>query len=142
MSQPVVVFPDAELVAVTVLRAALTPGTHVGTEWPDDLIAALADGVVSVSRGGGATVQRHVTEDVTLDIDNLAATKGEAHDLAQLVRAHLCAAEGTTVDGAQLYTVRDVSLIWLPDRPDPETDPIPRYVLVMQMRLRARPALP
>lgn len=140
MSQPVVTFPDAELVAVTVLRAALEAGTHIGTEWPRDLLGKLAAGVVSVTRGGGATVQRFVTEDVTLDIDVLAAEKGQAHDLAQLVRAHLRAAEGTTVDGAQIYTVADISLIWLPYLPDAETDPIPRYVLVMQMRLRARPA--
>lgn len=139
--QPVVVFPDAELTAVTVLRSALDAGTHVGTEWPDGLLEKLTAGVVSVSRGGGATVQRFVTEDVTLDIDVLAADKGQAHDLAQLARAHLRAAEGTTVDGAQIYTVSDISLIWLPDQPDAETEPIPRYVLVMQMRLRARPAL-
>ncbi|WP_405909547.1 hypothetical protein OG742_37095 [Streptomyces sp. NBC_00828] len=139
---PVVTFPDAELVAVTVLRAALNPGTYVGTEWPEDLLPKLQDGVASVTRGGGGVVQRFVTEDVTLDIDVLAATKGEAHDLAQLARAHLQAAEGTTVDGAQIYTVADVSLIWLPHLPDAETTPIPRYVLVMQMRLRARPATP
>lgn len=137
---PVVVFPDAELVAVTILKAGLDAGTVVGTEWPDDLLPKLRAGVVSVTRGGGATVQRFVTEDVTLDIDCLAADKGQAHDLAQLVRAHLRAAEGTTVDGAQIYTVADISLIWLPFQADAETEPIARYVLVMQMRLRARPA--
>lgn len=142
MTSPVVVFPDAELVAVTVLRQALAAGTYVGTEWPADLLGKLKAGVVSVTRGGGATVQRFVTEDVTLDLDVLAADKGQAHDLAQLARAHLRAAEGTTVDGAQIYTVADISLIWLPYEPDPETDPIPRYVLVMQMRLRAKPAVP
>ncbi|MEU4169439.1 hypothetical protein AB0F46_21510 [Streptomyces sp. NPDC026665] len=140
MTQPVVVFPDAELVAVTVLRAALAVGTNVGVEWPRNLASALPAGVVSVTRGGGAEVQRHVLEDVTLDIDVLAADKGAAHDLAQLVRAHLRAAEGTTVDGSQIYTVADLSLIWLPYAPDAETDPIARYVLVMQMRLRAKPA--
>ncbi|MGW4728848.1 hypothetical protein ACWEQC_06655 [Streptomyces shenzhenensis] len=137
---PVVTFPDAEHVAVTVLRAALPGGTHIGTEWPLGWTGKLASGVVSVTRGGGATVQRFVTEDVTLDIDVLAATKADAHDLAQLVRAHLRAAEGTTAGGAQIYTVADLSLIWLPHLPDAGTDPIPRYVLVMQMRLRARPA--
>ncbi|MGC5239083.1 hypothetical protein ACPXCH_04795 [Streptomyces albogriseolus] len=142
MSQPVILFPDAELVAVTVLRSALDPTVHVGTEWPDDLETKLAGGVVSVTRGGGAIVQRHVTEDVTLDHDVLAATKGQALDLAQLARAHWLAAEGTTVDGAQIYSVTDVSLIWLPHQPDAETAPIPRYVLVMQARLRALAATP
>lgn len=140
--QPVVVFPDAEETACAVLRAALDAGTHIGTEWPEGWQAKLATGLVSVTRGGGATVQRFVTEDVTLDIDVLAATKAQAHDLAQLVRAHLHAAEGTTVGGAQIYTVTDISLPWLPYLPDAETAPIPRYVLVMQMRLRARPATP
>lgn len=138
---PLFVFPDAELVAVTVLRTALAAGTNIGTEWPADLPSKLTAGVVSVTRGGGAVVQRNVLEDVTLDIDVLAAGKGQAHDLAQLVRANLRAAEGTTVDSAQIYTVADVSLIWLPYQPDAETTPVPRYVLVMQMRLRARPAI-
>ncbi|MFG2679177.1 hypothetical protein [Streptomyces sp. NPDC048392] len=141
MTQPVVVFPDAELVAATILRAALDAATTVGTEWPDDLLQKVKGGVVSVTRGGGAVVQRYVLEDVTLDIDILAADKAQAQDLAQLARAHLQAAQGTTVDGAQLYSAADVSLIWLPYEPDAETAPIPRYVLVMQMRLRARPAL-
>ncbi|MFF3928562.1 hypothetical protein [Streptomyces hirsutus] len=139
---PIVVFPDAELVAVTVLRTGLAPGTHIGTEWPDGLLPKLNAGVVSVTRGGGAVAQRYVTEDVTLDIDILAATKSDAQDLAQAVRAHLQAAEGTTVDGAQIYGVGDISLIWLPYEPDAETDLIPRYVLVMQMRLRALPVVP
>ncbi|MEU9245876.1 hypothetical protein [Streptomyces sp. NPDC048385] len=140
-SLPVVVFPDAEQVAATVLRAGLEAGVTVGTEWPQGLAAAVTAGVVSVTRGGGATIQRFVTEDVTLDIDVLAAEKGQAHDLAQLARAHLRAAEGTTVDGAQIYSVADISLVWLPYQPDAETTPIPRYVLVMQMRLRGRRAV-
>ncbi|MEU9149213.1 hypothetical protein AB0D59_01335 [Streptomyces sp. NPDC048417] len=140
-SLPVVVFPDAELVAVTVLRAALEAGITVGTEWPEDLATEVTTGVVSVTRGGGATVQRFVTEDVTLDIDVLAADKGQAHDLAQLARGHLRAAEGTTVAGAQIYSVADISLVWLPYQPDAETTPIPRYVLVMQMRLRGQRAV-
>jgi hypothetical protein len=133
---PVVVFPDAEQVAVALLRARLAAGTSVGTEWPANLSDKLAAGVVSVTRGGGAWMQKFVTEDVTLDIDVLAATKKAAHDLAQLTRAHLHAAEGATVAGARIYGVSDTSLIWLPYQPSAETDPIPRYVLVMQARIR------
>lgn len=133
---PVAVFPDAELVNVALLRAALPPGTLVGTEWPARIEEKLASGVVSVTRGGGGWVQKFVTEDVTLDIDVLAATKKQAHDLAQLVRGHLHAVEGSAVAGARLYEVSDTSLIWLPHEPSPETDPIPRYVLVMQERIR------
>jgi hypothetical protein len=136
MSLPVVTFPDAEQVNVALLRAALPAGTTVGTEWPAQLDAKLAGGVVSVSRGGGAVELKFVTEDVTLDIDILAATKKAAQDLAQLVRAHLHAAEGTVQAGARIYGVNNISLIWLPYQPSAETDPIPRYVLVMQERIR------
>lgn len=133
---PLVVFPDIEKVATALLRDKLPSGTRVATEWPENLQAHLAAGVVSVTRGGGATVQPFVTEDVTLDIDILGATKGQAHDLAQLTRGWIFTAQGQPVAGAQLYRVRDVSLIWLPHQPTAETDPIPRYVLVMEMRIR------
>lgn len=133
---PVVAFPDIEKVATTYLRGKLPEGTRVGTEWPSDLEAHLAAGVVSVTRGGGAVVLPFVTEDVTLDIDILGATKSQAHDLAQDVRGWLYAASREPTPGAQIYRVRDVSLIWLPHHPDAETDPIPRYVLVMEARIR------
>lgn len=132
---PLVVFPDIEQVAVTLLRDKL-PGVRVGTEWPENLHAHLAAGVVSVTRGGGATVQRFVTEDATLDIDILGATKKQAQDLAQQVRGWIFTTQGQPVAGARLYGVRDISLIWLPHQPSAETDPIPRYVLVMEMRIR------
>lgn len=133
---PVVAFPDAEQVAVTYLRARLPAGAFVGTEWPPQLATRLPAGVVAVSRGGGAVVLPFVTEDVTLDIDILAADKKGAHTLAQQVRGHLYAASREFTPGAQIYAVRDISLIWLPHHPSAETDPIPRYVLVMQLRIR------
>ncbi|MBB6439916.1 hypothetical protein [Streptomyces candidus] len=133
---PVVVFPDAEQVAVTLLRARLPAGTVVGTEWPDALESRLPSGVVSVTRGGGAINLTDVAEDVVLDIDVLAATKKTAHDLAQRVRAHLHAVRGSVQAGARVYGVSDTSLVWLPHHPSAETDPIPRYVLVMSMVIR------
>ncbi|MEU7149214.1 hypothetical protein AB0B15_14430 [Streptomyces sp. NPDC045456] len=133
MSIPAV-FPDAELVVTTLLRAALPAEYTVGTEWPEDLAAHLP--TVAVTRSGGAIVQRGVTEDVTLDIDILAAAKKQAHDVAQQVRALLYGAEGSVQPGARLYGVRDISLIWLPYQPGENTDSIPRYVLVMQARIR------
>ncbi|TXS08231.1 hypothetical protein EAO71_37155 [Streptomyces sp. ms191] len=133
---PVVSFPDVEQVACAHLRNTLPVGTYVGTEWPPELMNRLATGVVAVTRGGGATVVPLVTEDVTLDIDVLAATKAQAHSLAQLVRGHVFAAEGQPLPNAQIYRVRDVSLVWLPHQPSAEIDQIPRYVLVMEMRVR------
>lgn len=133
---PVVAFPDIEQVATTYLRGKLPPGTVIGTEWPENLETHLPHGVASLTRGGGATVLPFVTEDVTVDIDLLGATKKQAHDLAQAVRGWIFAAQGEPTPGAQIYRVRDVSLIWLPHQPSAETDPIPRYVLVMEMRIR------
>lgn len=132
---PIVVFPDAEQVISAYLRALLPAGEgFTGVEWPSNVQTRLP--VVAVSRGGGAVVQKLVTEDVTLDVDVLAATKKAAQDRAQLVRAYLYAAEGTVQAGARIYGVRDISLVWLPYQPSPETDSIPRYVLVMQLRIR------
>ncbi|MFG3476477.1 hypothetical protein ACGF3K_14595 [Streptomyces sp. NPDC047980] len=133
---PVVEFPDAEQVIPAYLRGKLPSGTLVGTEWPANLESKLAAGVVAVTRGGGAVQLAFVTEDVTLDIDILAASKKQAHTLAQQVRGWLFAAPGEATPGAQVYRVRDVSLIWLPHQPSAETDPIPRYVLVMELRIR------
>lgn len=133
---PVVAFPDAEQVVTAYLRGKLAAGTVVGTEWPADLDARLAGGVVSVTRGGGAVQLAFVTEDVTLDIDILGASKKQAHTLAQQVRGWLFAAPRESTPGALIYRVQDVSLIWLPHQPSAETDPIPRYVLVMQLRIR------
>lgn len=134
MSAPVVVFPDAELAATRYLRERLD-GTTVTTEWPASLADRLP--VVAVSRSGGAVVQPLVTEDVTFDIDILAPDKATAQNLAQQVRGLLFAAQGEQTGDALIYRVRDISLVWLPHHPAPETDPIPRYVLVMQARIRA-----
>jgi hypothetical protein len=133
---PVVQFPDAEQVATTYLRGKLPAGTVVGTEWPDDLESRLDAGIVAVTRGGGAVNLPFVTEDVTLDIDLLGQSKKQAHTLAQQVRGWLYAASREPTPGALIYRVRDVSLVWLPYQPSAETDPIPRYVLVMELRIR------
>ncbi|MFF0277447.1 hypothetical protein [Streptomyces sp. NPDC004330] len=133
---PFVTFPDAEQVATTYLRGKLTDSVHVGTEWPDPLENALDGGVVAVSRGGGVVQQAFVTEDVTFDIDVLASTKADAHDLVQQVRGWLFAASREPTPGAVIYRVQDISLIWMPYQADAEADPVPRYVLVMQIRIR------
>ncbi|MFJ4808490.1 hypothetical protein [Streptomyces longwoodensis] len=128
--------PDAEQVAVKYLKAVLTAGVTVGTEWPASWESALAGGIVSVTLGGGGSRQRAVTADRTLDIDVLGATKKQARDLAAEVSARLIAASGTVQLGARIYGVDETSLIWLPYEPSAETDTIPRYVLVMSMVIR------
>lgn len=138
MSTPLVVFPDVEAALTGYLRGALAPGPHVGTEWPEDLLDWLDGGVVSLSRGGGATHVRLVLDEPVIDVDVLAANKGLAQDLVQLVRAHLAAAEGTTIGDLHVYRVDDMSLVWLPWLPAEGTATVPRYVL--SLRLRVRPA--
>lgn len=125
--------PDIELVAVTYLRSLL-PGVFVGTEWPATIADRLP--VVAVSLGGGGSRQRSITADRVLDIDILAATKSQARQLVADVSAHLLAAAGTAQPGARIYGVDETSVVWLPFEAAPETDPIPRYVLVMSMVIR------
>jgi hypothetical protein len=128
---PVVLFPDAEAAIVTHLLGVLDSGVRVGTDWPENLAEHLP--VVAVTRGGGATHLRLVLDEPTLDIDVLAETKAQAHDLVQTVRGELFATEGTVMSGTlSVSRVQDTSLIWLPD----PTTGIPRYVLVMSMRVR------
>lgn len=125
--------PDIELVAATYLRSLL-PGVFVGTEWPATIAERLP--VVAVSLGGGGSRQRSITADRVLDIDILAATKSQARQLVADVSAHLLAAAGTAQPGARIYGVDETSVVWLPFEAAPETDPIPRYVLVMSMVIR------
>lgn len=132
----VTVMPDVEQVTVAYLKSVLPSGTNVGTEWPADLTSKLAAGVVSVTLGGGGSRLKAVTADRTIDIDILAATKKQAHDLAATVSAQLIAAQGTMQGAARIYGVDETSLIWLPYQASAETDPIPRYVLVMSMVIR------
>lgn len=127
---PVVAFPDVEAVAISYLAGVLAENVTVDSEWPEHLSESLP--VVAVSRGGGASRLATVTDEPTLDIDVLASTKAEAHDLAQLVRAHLFAAQGRVLPGARIYGVDDTSFIWLPD----EITGTPRYVLVLSLVVR------
>ncbi|MYR29808.1 MULTISPECIES: hypothetical protein [unclassified Streptomyces] len=133
MSAPPPVMPDVEAAAVAVLTGAL-PGAWVGTEWPARLAERLP--VVAPALGGGGSRLRGITADRTLDIDILAGTKGAARTLAAAAAAALIAARGATVGGLHFYDVDETSLIWLPYQPSAETDPIPRYVLVMSAVVR------
>ncbi|MFI1580012.1 hypothetical protein [Embleya sp. NPDC020630] len=129
MTDPVVMFPDGEALAVAFLTPRL-PGVTVVSEWPEDLAEHLP--VVAVSRVGGSTELRFVFEDVVLDFDVLAATKASAQDLAQSVRALLMTAPSHPPPGARIYSVTDDALVW---GPDPVTE-LPRYVLTMTLRVR------
>lgn len=131
MTLPVTPMPDVEQVAIDLLAETLPPSVAVGSEWPESLARNLPVVAVTLGPSGGPSVKA-VTASRGLDVDVLAATKGEARDLAALVSAHLLAAQGSTRPGAQIYEVAESSLIWLPD---PVTN-TPRYVLVMSMVVR------
>jgi hypothetical protein len=133
---PAAVMPDVEQVVVAYLKTVLPSGTSVGTEWPANLAAKLSAGVVSVTLGGGGSRLKAVTADRTIDIDILGSTKKQARDLAARCSAELIAAQGTVQGTARIYGVDETSLIWLPYQASAETDPIPRYVLVMSMVVR------
>lgn len=128
--------PDVEQVTVKYLKSVLTADVVIGTEWPLSWESKLANGIVSVTLGGGGSRLKAVTADRTVDIDVLGATKKQARDLAAEVSAQLIAAQGTVQPGARIYGVDETSLIWLPYQPSSETDVIPRYVLVMSMVVR------
>jgi len=127
--------PDVEQLWADYLLTQM-PGPFIGTEWPPNWEARLADGIIAVSLGGGGSRQRGVTADRTIDIDVLAADKGQARDLAAQVSALMIAAQGTVQPGARIYDVAETSVVWLPYQPSAETDPIPRYVLVMSTVVR------
>lgn len=131
MTLPVAPMPDVEQVAIDLLAEALDDSVTVCSEWPEDLAQHLPVVAVTLGPSGGGAIKA-VTANRGLDIDVLAATKGEARDLSALVSAHLLAAQGTSRPGARIYDVEENSLIWLPD---PVTN-IPRYVLVMSMVVR------
>ncbi|MEU0940297.1 hypothetical protein [Embleya sp. NPDC005971] len=126
---PVVVFPDIEALSISFLASRL-PDVHVTSEWPEDLAERLP--VVAVSRLGGGTELRFVLQDGTIDIDCLAASKAAAHDLAQLVLAHMLTMPSADALDAIVYTVTDDGLVWAPD---PVTE-LPRYVLTCTLRFR------
>ncbi|MET7429639.1 hypothetical protein ABZT16_11655 [Streptomyces flaveolus] len=131
MTLPVAPMPDVEQVAIDLLAEVLDDSVTVVSEWPQSLAQNLPVVAVTLGPSGGSAIKA-VTANRGLDIDVLAATKGEASDLAALVSAYLLAAQGTSRPGARIYGVEENSLIWLPD---PETN-IPRYVLVMSMVVR------
>lgn len=131
MTLPIAPMPDVEQVAIDLLTDALDDTVTVAGEWPENLADNLPVVAVSLGPSGGSTIKA-VTANRGLDIDILAATKGQARDLSALVSAHLLAAQGTVQPGARIYGVEETSVVWLPD---PVTN-IPRYVLVMSMVVR------
>lgn len=126
-----IVFPDAALAAVTALRdglAALAPSATVGTRVPNPR----PDALVVVRRIGGAR-RNLVVDSATLSIEAWGVTEEDAHDLAQLARAVLKAAENTNQNSIVIYQVEEFAGPAL--LPDPDTEQ-PRYVLTVEIGTR------
>lgn len=78
------------------------------------------DRFVMLSPSGGSDLS--VTHDQQLMIvDSWGSTIAEAHDLAQLVRAHLHAIRNTQVGDVLIYVASPIGgVVWMPD-PDSDT---------------------
>ena len=126
-----IVFPDAALAAVLILRAGVDD-TAVGTRVPNPREHPF----VVVRRIGG--VRRNMVVDAAqLSVECWAATEEAAHDLAQLCRGLLHQAEGTTVDGITVYRMVEIGGPVL--LPDPESAD-PRYVGTYELNTRGTAA--
>lgn len=98
------VFPDAELLAVNILRAgdfATYATPHIDVRFPDDafypgdsvgnFVGPTA--IVQVQRIGGIPTERHRWDHPNLQFDVWALMKSDAHNLAQLARVVLLNAQ-------------------------------------------------
>lgn len=122
----VLVFPDAEYVALTWLDENLDVPVH--TLVPDPRPSAW----VRVQRTGGirSTI---VTDAASITVEAWADTYEIASDLAQLARGYLHAATGENVDGVAVWRVEEFA------GPASLPDPIsgqPRHTFTVAMHLR------
>lgn len=127
---PIVTFPDIEAVICGILRTAM-PGTTVDVQLPDDLQQQLP--FVEVTRQGGSSALRFVLERPAVELQCYGPDKAGAHDTAQMARAALLAAAGTTTGGCTICTVNDLAFTWVPD---PASLYLPRYSVTLQLLIR------
>lgn len=142
---PVVVAPDAELVAVDYARAhpdLQALGVKVGTSYParragetDEQYQTRTLPLVVVSRAGGvghAPVASYRSRP-RLDFDAYAATKTAARRVAATAEAVMDAASGAQHAGGLITSsASETGLSWLPD----PVDDSPRYVFTVRLELR------
>lgn len=105
------VFPDAEAVVITVLRAAEFP---VASALPANPTYPL----LVVKRIGGLPAEKHHTDNPSLQIEAWGSDKAQVQDLAQAARAAIHDAEGSTIGelSAFITGVEDtLGLSWSPD---------------------------
>ena len=126
-----IVFPDATLATVTLLRSGLTALASTAT------VGAIVPNprelpFVTVRRLGG--VKRNlVVDSATVTVECWAAQDEDAHDLAQLCRALIHAAQGTTVGAVQVYQTAEIG--GPASLPDPDSNDS-RYVATYEIGTR------
>ena len=126
MTTPSVLFGDTTAVVVAALDAALAAPVYGRVPNPRPV------SFVRVDRTGGPA-ENLVVDGAAIVVESYAETDAEAHDLAQLARQALKAAQATTVDGAQVYRVTEASG---PGRlPDPLSDQ-PRWTQTFTVQVR------
>lgn len=127
VANEVIIFGDSEAAAIVWLNPRLTPvkvSTQIPSTRPDEL--------VRVSRTGG--VRRDlITDQAQLTFECWAKTGVRASAICSLIRAHMSAAEGETINGLWIYKVTEVG--GPVNFPDPESTS-PRYQLTLAVASR------
>lgn len=125
----VVVFPDAEAVAVSWLDGKLGAGVEVSTQVPNPR----PDKLCRVTRTGGAGRINLVTDDAQLTFECWGPDEESASATARLAQGHVFAAAGEMVGSAYVRKVTEIG--GLTNFPDPESDS-PRYQFTVGVQLR------
>lgn len=130
-----IVFPDATLATVTLLRTGLVARSStatVGSRVPNPRTVPF----VTVRRIGG--IRRNlVVDSATVTVECWATHDEDAHDLAQLCRGLIHAAEGSTVGAIQIYQVQEIG--GPASLPDPDSNDS-RFVATYEIGTRGAAA--
>lgn len=127
MFSPDVIFPDAAAAVIAHLDDVLD--VPVSRTVPNPRPASF----VTVLRTGGAAADAAVVDGAQLTFEAWASDHPSAHDLAQLVRAHVRAMAGQVIDGTAVYRVEEFS--GPQDLPDPESTQ-PRWTFTALVHVR------
>lgn len=128
---PRVLFPDAEAVVATAVRAQLVAdgqAAPVGTRVPSPRPASF----VVVIRTGGVSPDI-VTDGAQLSLEGWAGTASGARALCERVRATVKAMRGGVFSGVPIYAVQEVA--GPANLPDPESSH-ERYTCTLIVRMR------
>lgn len=131
-----ILFPDAEAVLTTWLRAALAErgvSVPVGTAVPNPRPGRF----VRVLRTGGPVADLFLLDNPTVVIEAWASTEAVAADLARLARGLIHKLAGLVVNGTTVYRVDE--LAGPGNLPDPTTG-MARYTFTVSMLLRGSAA--